>query len=824
LLSNSGLYILSTDLEGKFTFFNDKFRRHFGWHPFVAIGKDSLPSIHPNDHEVCTNTVIKCFQNPDQAFQVDLRKPRRQGGWQTNRWSFSAQTNAKGQPESILCIGYDISIKMKIEREHRMLIDNIDDVLVTTDLEGDIHYTSESWENQFSFNQEDAVGMPLSNYCSEQHREAFKALVVGIAEDSTENNTLEHRLISEKNIELWAETKCNIDIEGNRLIFLIRDITDRKQAADRLALTTELLNQTQRMAKIGGWKLDVKTGHTIWTEEVYRIHEVPLNFNHNKESGIKFYHPDDQQNLIEVLDNAVKLNQGFDQTFQFITAKGNHRWVRVTGAPVKTNGEINHIQGLFQDITEQQKALIELKKREEQLASVTTNLPGAALQYKLNPDQSHELLYLSNGAFDLWGIEVNAALRDVNLLWNSILPKYIKGMQRAVESSSRDLSPFSYEWQIRHTDGTIKWVSGNGTPKRLPDGSTLWNTLLVDISPLKLAQQELMQQGVMQEKLMHISSEYINFPIEEMDRRIQESLEEIGRFVNADRAYIIQYDYKAVTASNTHEWCGLGIEPVIDSLQDIPMEEYQLLIDNHLLGNYFIIPDVPNMEEGPAKTNLEQQGIKSLITVPMMYGNYCYGCVGFDSVKSVHQYTERELKLLELFSEILVNTITRAATDKKLQVSQEKLKKLTENVPGALYQMEISPEGEVSFPFISEGINELHSDLSPEVLKNDPSAGFKVIHPEDLPEINEKIEISAANLSPFFADYRAIQPDGKIHWNRAISKPERLDDGTTVWYGIFQDITEQRKLEEVQKYAQELKVKNKELEQFTFVASHDLQE
>ncbi|NRA48647.1 MAG: PAS domain-containing protein [Phaeodactylibacter sp.] len=328
----------------------------------------------------------------------------------------------------------------------------------------------------------------------------------------------------------------------------------------------------------------------------------------------------------------------------------------------------------------------------------------------------------------------------------------------------------------------------------------------------------------MQEKLMHISSEYINFPIGEMDRRIQESLEEIGRFVDADRAYIIQYDYKAVTASNTHEWCGLDIEPVIDSLQDIPMEEYQLLIDNHLLGNYFIIPDVPNMEEGPAKTNLEQQGIKSLITVPMMYGNYCYGCVGFDSVKSVHQYTERELKLLELFSEILVNTITRAATDKKLQVSQEKLKKLTENVPGALYQMEISPEGEVSFPFISEGINELHSDLSPEVLKNDPSAGFKVIHPEDLPEINEKIEISAANLSPFFADYRAIQPDGKIHWNRAISKPERLDDGTTVWYGIFQDITEQRKLEEVQKYAQELKVKNKELEQFTFVASHDLQE
>lgn len=824
VLENSGLYILSTDIEGRFTYLNEKFRREFGWHPFVEIGKDSLPSIHPDDHRACTDTVAQCIAHPNTAFFVDLRKPRKQGGWQTNRWHFSAQTNSKGIPDSILCIGYNISAKKKLEAEYRLLVDNIGDALVTTDLKGSILYASKSWNTNFNLNQQAALNQSIADFCIEEDRTELEAFIAEIADGNLSKQTLEYRLKLSEEQHIWVETKCNLDNDGDRLIFLIRDISERKQAEQKLQRTTQLLSDTQKMAKVGGWRLDVKSGQTTWTEEVYRIHEVPKSFNPSKDSGTKFYHPDNQQALAAALNEAIQAAKNFDLTFRFITAKGNQKWVKVTGSPVLRDGRVVEVQGLFQDISQQKQALIELSNSQEQLSSLTTNIPGAVMQYKITPDSKEELLYLSQGSIDLWGIPPEEAIADISILWNAILPGYAQGLQTAIEHSAREMTTFSFDWKIRHRDGTIKWVNGKGSPKKLPDGSTVWNTIITDITPLKNAQQALENQSLMQAKLMKIASEYINFPIEEMDDRIQASLKEIGQFVNADRVYVIQYDFEKNTASNTHEWCADSIEPVKDSLQDIPIEEYIVLINLHVEGKNFIIPDISRMEESTAKTDLQRQQIKSLLTVPMMRENECLGCVGFDSVQQVHDYSEEELKLLKLFSEVLVNTLTRAKNDQKLRSSQEQLAKLTASVPGAIFQMEMDAEGKITFPFMSEGIHDLHENLTPALLKAQPELGFSVIHPEDLPGLLEKIEQSRKNLTPYFADYRTIHPNDEVHWNRAISQPEQKPDGKVVWHGIFQNITEQRKLEEIQKFAQELKVKNKEMEQFAYVASHDLQE
>ncbi len=764
------------------------------------------------------------MEQPNTAFLVDLRKPKRQGGWQTNRWHFSAQTNSKGAPDNILCIGYNISAKKQLEAEYRLLVDNIGDALVTTDLQGNISYASKSWNTNFHLDQEAALDQPIAIFCSEVDRPEFEAFISSIADGNSSPQALEHRLKLSENQTLWVEAKGNLDRDGDRLILLIRDISERKQAEQELQLTSQLLSDTQKMAKVGGWRLDVKSGQTTWTDEVYRIHEVPKSFNHNKESGIKFYHPNDQEALTMALDKAIHSNKSFDHTFQFITAKGNQKWVRVTGSPVLRNDQTAEVQGLFQDITEQKQALIALSHSKEQLTSLTTNIPGAVLQYKITPEGKEELLYLSKGSHDLWGIPPEEAIEDLNLLWNAILPGYAKGLQTAIEHSAREMTTFSFDWKIRHRDGTIKWVNGKGSPKRSSDGSTVWNTIITDITPLKNAQQALVSQSLMQEKLMKIASEYINFPIEEMDSRIQASLKEIGQFVNADRVYVIQYDFEKNNASNTHEWCADSIEPVKDSLQLVPMEEYMVFVNLHVEGKNFIIPNISKMEEGPAKSDLQRQQIKSLLTVPMIREKECLGCVGFDSVKQVHDYSEGELKLLKLFSEVLVNTLSRAKQDQELRSSQEQLAKLTASVPGAIFQMEMDAEGKIAFPFISEGIHDLHENLTPALLREHPELGFSVIHPEDLPELLDKIELSRTNLTPFFADYRTVHPNNEMRWHRAISQPEQKADGTVIWYGIFQDITEQRKLEEIEKYAQELKVKNKEMEQFTYVASHDLQE
>ena len=63
-----------------------------------------------------------------------------------------------------------------------------------------------------------------------------------------------------------------------RLVGTVQDITERRQIQRALQKSEALLNETQQMARLGGWELDLSTSQVTWTDQVYRIHEVPHEF------------------------------------------------------------------------------------------------------------------------------------------------------------------------------------------------------------------------------------------------------------------------------------------------------------------------------------------------------------------------------------------------------------------------------------------------------------------------------------------------------------------------------------------------------------------
>ncbi len=139
------------------------------------------------------------------------------------------------------------------------------------------------------------------------------------------------------------------------------------------------------------------------------------------------------------------------------------------------------------------------------------------------------------------------------------------------------------------------------------------------------------------------------------------------------------------------------------------------------------------------------------------------------------------------------NITDRKIAEIKINESKKRLEKLTDNVPGAIYQFEIKPDGTMSFPFLSKNITMLQS-LSKEELQVNPALAYAEIHPEDVVYIQNAILESATNLSEFNVEYRVIRKNGEIQWHQGISKPERKPDGTVVWYGIFQNITQYKVL------------------------------
>nr|NJM03364.1 GAF domain-containing protein [Desulfobacula sp.] len=175
-------------------------------------------------------------------------------------------------------------------------------------------------------------------------------------------------------------------------------------------------------------------------------------------------------------------------------------------------------------------------------------------------------------------------------------------------------------------------------------------------------------QTRLQTILMNIAAQYINIGLAEVEDTLSLTLGEMAAFVEADRAYIFDYDWNAGTCSNTYEWCSKGTSPEIEHLQDVPLDGIRQWADAHKGGKTMYIPEVSALPEGDGvRQILEPQQVKSLIAIPIMDKTHCTGFIGFDSVKTHHVYSEKERSLLLLFAEMIVNVRNRQKSDQALQ-------------------------------------------------------------------------------------------------------------------------------------------------------------
>jgi signal transduction histidine kinase len=195
--------------------------------------------------------------------------------------------------------------------------------------------------------------------------------------------------------------------------------------------------------------------------------------------------------------------------------------------------------------------------------------------------------------------------------------------------------------------------------------------------------QIINQQLRLQQLLISISTEYINADLHDIDGLINNSLQKMGEFVEADRSYIFAYNLIDNTTNNTHEWCASGIEPEIQNLQNIPIEYIPRWLEAHKENEAFYIQDVnklPDEGEFGLKAILEPQGIQSLIAIPMIKAGELIGFVGFDSVKKLFNYSENEKNILFVFASMLVNVRQRKENEERIKEQENKKEILLQNL------------------------------------------------------------------------------------------------------------------------------------------------
>jgi len=115
------------------------------------------------------------------------------------------------------------------------------------------------------------------------------------------------------------------------------------------------------------------------------------------------------------------------------------------------------------------------------------------------------------------------------------------------------------------------------------------------------------------------------------------------------------------TISNSHEWCADGIEPVIEMMQNIPLNSYPWLFDKLIAEGKIAIDDLDEIPDSEMETRkiIEMQSIQSLLIVSLQRDNHFCGFIGFDKVVSKKNWETEMILLLRMISDMMMNAKMR---------------------------------------------------------------------------------------------------------------------------------------------------------------------
>lgn len=142
---------------------------------------------------------------------------------------------------------------------------------------------------------------------------------------------------------------------------------------DRVPILS-LLQQAEQMAEIGFWRYDLEAAEVFWSPGVFRIYDLQPTQSVPIDSALCFYPAPNRSIMEAALDKAATDGTGWDLELDFISAHGRKRRVHTIGQAEWTDGSINALVGVFQDVTVRHEA--ERKLREAAMTDDLTGLPN----------------------------------------------------------------------------------------------------------------------------------------------------------------------------------------------------------------------------------------------------------------------------------------------------------------------------------------------------------------------------------------------------------------------------------------------------------------
>jgi PAS domain S-box-containing protein len=172
---------------------------------------------------------------------------------------------------------------------------------------------------------------------------------------------------------------------------------------------------------------------------------------------------------------------------------GSYRWISWASQPSAADG-VGYV--VARDVTDRKRAEEALRESEARYQRIAANAPGMVYQFVLRADGTMAFPFVSDGCLDVYGVEPAAVRRDAQVLIEAIHPDDRPDFERSVAESAERLLPWQWEGRFRMASGEVRWAHGASRPERQPDGSILWDGMLMDVTARKQAEVALRRQAL----------------------------------------------------------------------------------------------------------------------------------------------------------------------------------------------------------------------------------------------------------------------------------------------------------------------------------------
>jgi PAS domain S-box-containing protein len=498
-LRSIGDAVIATDAAGRVTFLNEVAQTLTGWTAEQASGRPVTEVFH-----IINEATRATVESPVEKV---LREGRivglanhtilvaRDGRELPIDDSGAPIRDATGRITGVVLIFRDISERKETQQaraHHAAIVESSQDAMITVSLDGRFLTWNAGAEKMFGYTAEEVIGQPVMMFVQEDKQaEAWQILERRARGETIPPFETVRRRRDGSLVDVSLAVSPLKDLSG-RLIgssAVLRDISERKQAEEKLRASEERMRLASEAAEFGVYERRFDPDELEWSPPLKRIFGLPAEAPVRAGEPLQYVHPDDLERV------SAKITAGFDPAgtgefedeHRIVRTDGAVRWIRARGRTEFQNGQPRRAYGTLIDITERRQAEQAIRESEERyrsLVSVITDVPWTT-------DAA--------GAFvetqPTWAAYTGQTWEEMRGFgWaNALHPDDREGIQKLWEKAVAEKSLYESHGRVWHAAShAYSYFIARATPLLHADGSVReWVGTCTDIHERRLAEQAL---------------------------------------------------------------------------------------------------------------------------------------------------------------------------------------------------------------------------------------------------------------------------------------------------------------------------------------------